>query len=262
MSPGPELRVVVLAAGKGSRLGTLGEETPKWLLDVGGRTIAQRQLDAVERAELDLGGRIAGLTVVTGHAAGAIEDCLAAHHRAGAEALHNPHYAEINNWYSVLLALREVPGRGDQRVVIVNADLCADPDWMARFVIQSATTDREALIAVDLARELTDESMKVSIGGGEPAALAEIGKVGVEQAAGEYVGMLMARGGALDEFRAALEGFVGRPEHVNEWYERAVGLTAAAGTPWTIWETPDSRWVEIDDDADLELAAAMSGAVA
>ena len=262
MSPEPQLRVVVLAAGKGSRLGALGEETPKWLLDVGGRTIAERQLAAVERAELDLGAPLAGLTIVTGHAAGAIEDCLAAHHRAGAEPLHNPHYAEINNWYSVLLALREVPGHGDQRVVIVNGDLCADPDWMAQFVVQCATTDREALIAVDLARELTDESMKVSVGGREPATLAQIGKAGVERAAGEYVGMLMARGGALAAFRAALERFVGLPEHENEWYERAVGLTASAGTPWTIWETPDSRWVEIDDDADLELAAAMSGAAA
>ena len=38
--PGPT-HVIVLAAGKGSRLGALGAETPKWLLQVGEATIAE-----------------------------------------------------------------------------------------------------------------------------------------------------------------------------------------------------------------------------
>ena len=60
----------------------------------------------------------------------------------------------------------------------------------------------------------------------------------------------MARGAALAAFRETLEAFVGDRSEQDEWYERAVGLTAAAGTPWFVWPTPDSDWVEIDDDAD------------
>jgi choline kinase len=43
------IHLVVLAAGRGRRLGALGDDTPKWLLDVAGATLADRQLAAVRR---------------------------------------------------------------------------------------------------------------------------------------------------------------------------------------------------------------------
>src|SRR3954454_10439576 len=44
------VHVVVLAAGRGTRLGTLGDSTPKWLLRVRERTLADRQLEAIALA--------------------------------------------------------------------------------------------------------------------------------------------------------------------------------------------------------------------
>ena len=75
---------------------------------------------------------------------------------------------------------------------------------------------------------------------------------------GEYVGLLLARGDVLRRLEESLESFVDRAEMADAWYEHAVGETAAAGTPWWIWPTPSSRWVEIDDAADYELAQAMA----
>jgi choline kinase len=250
--------VVVLAAGRGSRLGSTGAETPKWLLPVGDRTIAERQLEAAEIARRETGGAIGPVHVVTGHADGAIGRFLADRSGDGARTLHNPDFAALNNWYSVLLALRELDRDDDgSRIVIVNGDLFARPAWIAAFLAESATTDSTSLIGVDLARRLTDESMKVSVAG-EPQTVELIGKVGVEDPAGEYVGLLMARGPVLRAFRAALERFVGDDGSRDEWYERAVGLTAAEGTPWFVWPTPDSDWVEIDDDGDLQLGQELA----
>lgn len=239
--------VVILAAGRGSRLGVLGSETPKWLLEVGGEVLAERQLDAVSRA----GGHVASVRVVTGHAAEAIERFLA-ERSDGATTIHNVDYARLNNWYSVLLALRAVEDP-DARVVVINGDLFAESSAMGSFLEACATTEAEALIAVDLERPLTDESMKVEVR--PDGTLDRIGKVGVDDPAGEYVGMLMARGSALVRLRDALDAFVGRPESVDEWYEGAVGRTAAEGLAWVVWPMPSGRWVEIDDDDDL--AAAM-----
>ena len=70
--------------------------------------------------------------------------------------------------------------------------------------------------------------------------------------------MLFARGATLAAFRDRLETFVGRPECDNEWYEGAVGRSAAEGVPWHVWPVPGGGWVEIDDDADFALAQSLA----
>jgi choline kinase len=195
---------------------------------------------------------VASTRVVVGHAAEAIERDLADRPEDVA-LVPNPEFAEINNWWSLLRALRGLPD--DEPVVVLNADLLADPQAIAAFVEAAAHGPHEGLLAIDLERRLTDESMKVSRDAG--GTLDRIGKVGIDDPVGEYVGMLMARGDTLRALRAELESFVGRDEHVNEWYEAAVGRSAASGVPWHIWPMPHSGWVEIDDDDDLDAAEAL-----
>jgi choline kinase len=256
------LDVTILAAGRGSRLGRLGIDTLKWLLDVGGATIADRQLAGIAAARRRLPGGLGAVRVVTGHASAAIGAFAAAHPEHGLSLVHNPDYAVRNNWFSVLLALRRAGDLAGRRVAVINGDLCAEPDWITRFLVAAATTDSGSLIAVDLARPLTDESMKVAVRPDDRAALQAIGKTGVASPIGEYVGMLMARGATLAQLLSALERFEDSPAAADAWYERAVAETAYDGTRWQTWATPDSRWVEIDDDHDhdsavrLELGAA------
>jgi choline kinase len=248
--------VLVLAAGRGSRLGDRSESVPKWLLEVGPVTIAERQLEAIEHAA-GRGAEIDSVRVVTGHAADAVERFLVGREGIEVATSFNPDYARLNNWYSVLLGLRAADP-GIDRVVIVNADLFAPAEWLAAFIADAATTPQESLIGIDLERELTDESMKVALRraeGGE--AVAAIGKGAVTPAAGEYVGLLMAGGAVLERFRTALEGFVGDASAADAWYEQAVGVTAAKGTDWLAWPTPGTGWVEIDDAADLRAAVAL-----
>jgi choline kinase len=242
--------VVVLAAGRGSRLGALGGSTPKWLLSVGGRTLADRHLEGVALAA----PAIAGVHAVIGHAGDAIAREVAARPEPVA-LVENPEFAELNNWWSLLLGLRAVPE--DRPVVVVNADLLAEPADLAAFIRDAVAGAADGLLAVDTQRPVTDESMKVACRA--DGALAGIGKAGISDPVGEYVGMLMARGAALRALRAALEGFVDRPEAASEWYEGAVARTAAAGIDWHVWAMPSSRWVEIDDDADLDAAEALVG---
>lgn len=245
------MHVVVLAAGCGSRLGALGDHTPKWLLRVGDRTLADRQLAAIGRAA----AAVASVRVVVGHAAEAIERELAGR-AEDVRVVANPEFAELNNWWSLLRALRELPDDGP--VVVLNADLLAEPEHVADFLEDAATGDADGLLAVDLVKQLTDESMKVSLSPGE--TLVKIAKVGIDEPVGEYVGMLMARGDVLRRLRDVLEGFVGRADAANEWYEGAVGQTAAAGSAWRVWPMAAGAWLEIDDDADLQAAASLAAA--
>jgi choline kinase len=252
-----QVRVVILAAGRGSRLGPLAS-TPKWLLEVAGTTIADRHLAALGDP-LRSNGSVAAASavVVTGHAREQIERFLRSRDDSVVRAVHNPEYARLNNWYSLLVGLRSLPCSDDDRLVVLNADLFAEPEWLAAFLSASATTSAESLIAVDVERQLTGESMKVSARPGQlddVRLLDKIGKTGVDEPVGEYVGMLMARGQVLAALRRTLEGFVGRPDAVDQWYEGAVGITALEGAPWSVWATPSGAWVEIDDDGDYESA--------
>ncbi len=247
----PPAHVVILAAGRGSRLGALGGSTPKWLLRVGGRTLADRQLAGIARAA----GAVASVRVVVGHAADAIEAELAGRPEA-VGLVANPEFAELNNWWSLLRALRELPDDGP--VAVLNADLLADPEAVVAFLEQAAAGPADGVLAVDLEKRLTDESMKVSLA--PDGRLERIGKLDVERPVGEYVGMLLVRGEALRRLREVLEGFVGRPEAANEWYEGAIGRTAADGVAWGVWGMPTGGWVEIDDDRDLELAESLVAA--
>ena len=254
MNSSPVIRpvhVVVLAAGRGSRLGALGDTAPKWLIEVGGRTLADRHLEGIARA----GDAVASVRVVTGHAAEAIEAELGARDDAVVPVF-NVEWAERNNWWSLLRGLQELPEGAP--VVVINADLLIDPGHVAAFLVEAAATDADALLAVDLERELTDESMKVERGA--DGSLSRIGKVGLDHGIGEYPGLLMARGPVVTALRATLEGFTGRPECANEWYEGAVGRTAADGHPWRLWAMPAGGWVEIDDDADLDVARSLVAA--
>jgi choline kinase len=250
--------LVVLAAGRGRRLGALGDDTPKWLLDVGGTTLAARQLDAVGRAAARSPGVVRSISVVVGHAAAAIARFAAGQPEPGIALVDNPAYDELNNWYSLLLALRALDAAEDgARVVVFNADLLAHPDWFARFLLDSANASAESLIAVDTEHPLTDESMKVSLAA--PNLLGRIGKVGVPDPVGEYVGMIMVRETSRDRLRTTLEAYVGSAAAVDHWYEHAIGATAGDGVPWVVWPTPDSEWIEIDDEADYAAALRMDG---
>ena len=134
------IQLVVLAAGRGRRLGVLGDDTPKWLLEVGGATIAERQLEAVRRAERHAPGLVGSVSVVVGHAAPAIKRFATTQPELDIALVDNPAYDEINNWYSLLLALRSLPDGGrEERTVVFNADLLARPDWFAQFLLDSAS---------------------------------------------------------------------------------------------------------------------------
>ena len=245
------VHVVVLAAGRGSRLGARGGETPKWLLEVNGRTLADRQLEGIRAA----GDAVASVSVVVGHAADAIEEALA-RRSDDVEVVRNPEFLDLNNWWSLLRALRQLPDDGP--VLVMNADLLLDPLHVTAFIRAAAVADaNDGLLAVDLERRLTDESMKVARA--PDGTLQGIGKVAVPAPAGEYIGMLMARGRVLRATREVLESFVGRDEAANEWYEAAVGRTAATGM-WHVWPMPSTHWIEIDDDDDLESAYALARA--
>ena len=121
-----DLTAIILAAGLGSRLRPLTDETPKPLLDVGGRTILARQLERIAAAG------IPRAVVVTGYRAEQVEEHLR-HHPPPIEVrlAPNPLYATTGNCMSVLAAREHCAGRG---IVICDGDVVLSGDALVRLV--------------------------------------------------------------------------------------------------------------------------------
>ena len=148
---------MVLAAGAGRRLAPYTDTLPKTLVPVDGdRTILDIALANLKAAGLD------EVVVVTGYAAGAVEERKAAleeRHGVRVELVFNPKAEEWNNAYSLWCA-REHFGRG---VILVNGDTVHPPSVEETLL---ASRGAPILLALDDAKPLGEEEMKVHVADG------------------------------------------------------------------------------------------------
>ncbi|CAN5236098.1 hypothetical protein BH24ACT1_BH24ACT1_12200 [soil metagenome] len=259
------MAVVVLAAGHGRRLGPAGGPGPKWLIDVGGAPIADRHLMAVEQTL----GPDTHVLVVVGHAADRVERYCAARAERGALRpllVANDQHVERNNWYSLLVGLDALEERlgDDQVVAILNSDLFAQPSWIGSLLSAAAElSDVPGSLAVDVVRPITEEAMKVAAGPSDDAGrrwCTSIGKVGVDDPVGEYVGFAVLAPSGRAMVHHALRAFTAEGARADAWYEAALQEISAASPFLALSSTPSSAWVEIDDAEDLLAAERLASA--
>jgi len=161
---------IILAAGRGGRLGALTSERPKCLLRVGVRSLLEQQLEALRGQGLD------SVVVVAGYRAEAVEAEL----NGRARLLLNPRHAETNSLFSLWLA-REFAADG---FVLLNADVLFDPEILRR-VLDSPHPEA---LAVERREKFSPEEMKVELHGERIMALSK--ELPAERAHAENVGVL------------------------------------------------------------------------
>jgi choline kinase len=237
------LTAVILAAGFGSRLGPLTDDTPKCLLDVGGKTILARQLERIAAAG------IARAVVVTGHLAEQVES----HLRATPPPLPvrlapNPDYATTGNCMSVLAA--RAPVGGGRGIVLCDGDVVLTGNAMARLVAESAPS----ALLLDTETELAEEEMKALLDAqGSVRRLSKT--LAPSECAGESIGIQKVAGPALPIFWATLEA-MREAGDTQGYYEEAFQRMIHAGVTFRTVPIGHHEWTEIDDLADLEDARA------
>jgi len=237
-----EFTAVILAAGSGTRLRPLTHETPKCLLDVGGRTILARQLDRVRAAG------IGHAVVVTGYLADRVEQHLRLVPPPIPVTLApNPRYATTGNCMSVLAARPQVETAG---IVVCDGDVVLTGDALTRLVASPAAT----ALLLDAETALAEEEMKVRLDAG--GAVRRISKqIDPALAAGESIGVQKVSGPALPIFWATLEAMQEARDDQG-YYEEALQRMLDAGVPIRTVEIGHHEWTEIDDLDDLQDARA------
>ncbi|TFG49958.1 MAG: phosphocholine cytidylyltransferase family protein [Gemmatimonadales bacterium] len=237
-----EFTAVILAAGSGTRLRPLTLETPKCLLEVGGRTILARQLDRVYAAG------IRRAVVVTGYLAHRVEE----HVRLVPPPIPvtlapNPLFATTGNCMSVLAARTHVETAG---IVLCDGDVVLGGDALSRLVASSAST----ALLVDAETALAHEEMKVRLGPG--GLVREISKdIEPGLSAGESIGVQKVGGPALPILWATLAAMQEAGDDQG-YYEDAFQRMLDAGVPIRTVTIGHDEWTEIDDLRDLDDARA------
>lgn len=195
---------VVLASGKGSRLGALTTHRPKCLLPLGSETIIERQLRLLQ----DSG--VSRVTMIVGYQ----RDAIAARLGERVRMIVNDRYETTHN-ISSLWAARDA---FTENTLILNSDLVFEHGILEAVI---ASTSSFAF-AVDSAR-CRSGHIRMVIEDGRPT---DIGRhVPAERSQAAFLGVGLVRSDGIDAFREALERCVQRSLQMG-WSRPFLSVTA------------------------------------
>lgn len=233
-------RAVILAAGRGSRLG--GSPVPKCLCEVGGQSLLAHQLRALARVG------VTEVCVVAGYKAEAVEAACQglAEGLPGMDlrCLTNTRYTDTDSISSLCLA-QAWASAGPSDLFVLNSDVLAHPKLYEQLA-RTATT----AILVDRHSGHDDEHMKVRIDAdrvcelskGLPASSVQAENVGIAHVIASDVARY---------FELALEVAARTDAHVSA---SAAISALAMDRKVTAVDVAELPWIEIDFADDLERA--------
>lgn len=227
---------VILAAGMAKRLRPLTDTKPKCLLEVGGKTLLQRTVDAMATAGIN------EFVVVTGYRGNMIRDFLTIHYpQFTIRFLDNVDYANNNNIYSLWMAGQIVRG---QAFLLMDSDILCDPAAVVRIA-----SEPEAALAVNR-HELGEEEMKVVVD--NQMHITEISKTcRPEDAMGESVGIEKMTATYSEALFRELDQMILQEGLIDIFYERAFERLIPQGHTFRVIDTTDYFSYELDTPEDL-----------
>ncbi|HSB68746.1 MAG TPA: phosphocholine cytidylyltransferase family protein [Candidatus Methylomirabilis sp.] len=231
------MRAILLVAGAGWRLKPYTQATPKCLLDMGGKSLLLRNLEAFAA----LGIREAVLVV------GFMQEQVVAEAARGPAEVHvrivqNDRFSRGN-----ILSLWHARHEFDDDVLIMDGDVLYPQELLARLL---ASTDPNA-IAVDERFQDSGEEQKVLCEDGWVVEVTK--KVGGDpRIRGEAVGFLRLCADAAEVLRGILEEFIETGKDTLEYEDAFREL--AVEVPIGVVEVGDLPWIEIDFEEDLSRA--------
>ena len=230
---------VILAAGMAKRLRPLTDTKPKCLLEVGGKTLLQRTVDAMARTG------ITEFVVVTGYRADMIRDSLTQHYpNYTFHYLHNADYEHNNNIYSLWMAGEVVRGCD---FLLMDSDILCDPAAVVRIAQQP-----EAALALNR-HELGEEEIKVIVDA--DGRITEINKTcNPKDAIGESVGIERMTAEYSEALYRELDVMIKQEGLINVFYERAFERLIPQGHTFRVVDTTSYFSYELDTPEDFQRA--------
>ena len=223
------------------RLRPLTDSKPKCLLEVGGKTLLERTVCAMQQAG------ISEFVVVTGYRGDQIRDFLTTHsfsRPAHFTFLHNADYEHNNNIYSLWMSMEVVRGKD---FLLMDSDILCDPAAVVAIAHQEET-------ALALNRhECGEEEIKVIVDADNH--ITEINKTcNPQDAIGESVGIERFTATYCEELYKELEQMIQKEGLIDVFYERCFERLIPQGHTFKVVDTTDYFSYELDTPEDFQRA--------
>ena len=231
-----------MAAGMAKRLRPLTDTKPKCLLEVGGKTLLQRTVDAM------CGTGITELVIVTGYRAMMIREFLDSHYPTlTIHYLHNADYEHNNNIYSLWMSGQKVRNK---EFLLMDSDILCDPAAVA-----AVARGKGAALALNR-HELGEEEMKVVVD--SHMNITQINKTcNPTDALGESVGIEKITADYSEALFRELDQMIEQEGLIDIFYERAFERLIAQGHTFRVIDTTHFFSYELDTPEDFQRASEL-----
>jgi choline kinase len=225
---------VILAAGRGSRLGAMGAMHPKGFIELGGEAIIETSLARLARAGVER------VCIVSGHLDGFYRDLAQRHPEVA--LIHNERFADSGSMYSLYLARQAVV----EDFLLLESDLIYEQ--RALTTLLAATSPDTLLVSGPTG---SGDEVYVEAAAGRLTGLSKQRAALAGAVIGELVGITRLTRACLAAMCRHAEGVFRQTLHLE--YEQAL-VAAGREMPVACALVPDLAWSEIDDAQHLARA--------
>lgn len=223
------MQAIIMAAGKGSRLGEITAGKPKAFAEIRGRKLIEYNLQLLKKYGVD------EIFIVTGYCCEAFEDL--AENMEGIHLIYNPFYEMVNvlgSFYMGMEALKE-------DFIYLHADTLCEPSIFEKLVL--IPPDADAVLPVDYKR-CDEEAMKVRTKDGSILQITK--EMPLDEAEGEFIGMASFRKKVIPALKTKTKELL-KEKKFNEYFESAVQkLVEEENYRIRAVPTDGAFWAEID----------------
>lgn len=229
------MQAIIMAAGKGSRLGHLTEHRPKAFLEINGIKLIEYNI-----ALLHAYG-IKDIFIVTGYQNERFEELT--RNIAGIRCVYNPFFEMVNVLGSFYMAQEYL----SEDAVYMHADTLCSPEIFENML----ATDGDMVLPVDF-KVCDEEAMKVRTHNG---CVTEISKeIPCDVGEGEFIGITKISCGILPDLRTATKKLM-KGKNFSSYFEGAIQeLIKLHKYNLTVLPTEKHFWAEIDFEEDFKKA--------
>lgn len=231
------MQAIILAAGKGSRLGSLTAGKPKSFVEINGKKLIEYNLKLLEKYGVD------DIIIVTGYQCEAFEELM--RDMKNVKFVYNPFYEMVNVLGSFYMGMNML----NDDFIYLHADTICEPKIFEKLV----RLESDVILPVDY-KICDDEAMKVRSENGQVVQITK--QMPNELAEGEFIGMAAFKKKVIPALKEKTKQLM-KEKAFTDYFESAIQrLIDEEKFDIRTVPTDGAFWAEVDFIEDYEKAAA------